>query len=92
LPLASKHATRPTRELRELVSQQGLLALARGGVFHALFVTKQAVRSYRTFSPLPRTPKGAVRRFLLCGTVPNHQLDRWPFAITVFFRVRTFLA
>jgi len=31
-----------------------LFGLAPGGVFHALFVTKKPVRSYRTFSPLPR--------------------------------------
>jgi len=30
-----------------------LLGLARGGVYLALVVTNQAVRSYRTFSPLP---------------------------------------
>jgi len=27
--------------------------LAPSGVYHALLVTKEAVRSYRTFSPLP---------------------------------------
>ena len=31
-----------------------LFGLAPGGVFHAFFVTKKPVRSYRTFSPLPR--------------------------------------
>ena len=31
-----------------------LFGLALGGVFHAFFVTKKPVRSYRTFSPLPR--------------------------------------
>ena len=30
-----------------------LFGLAPGGVFHAFFVTKKPVRSYRTFSPLP---------------------------------------
>ena len=30
-----------------------LFGLAPGGVFHASLVTKAAVRSYRTFSPLP---------------------------------------
>ena len=48
-----------------------LLALARSGVCHALAVTGQAVRSYRTVSPLPRTPEGAVRRFTFCCTVPH---------------------
>jgi len=32
-----------------------LFGLAPGGVFHASFVTKKPVRSYRTFSPLPRS-------------------------------------
>ncbi len=35
------------------MTARGLLALARGGVCHASFVTEGAVRSYRTFSPLP---------------------------------------
>jgi len=30
-----------------------LLGLARGGVYRAPAVTSRAVRSYRTFSPLP---------------------------------------
>jgi hypothetical protein len=30
-----------------------LFGLAPSGVYHANFVTKTAVRSYRTFSPLP---------------------------------------
>ena len=48
-----------------------LLALARGGVCRALPVAGKAVRSYRTLSPLPRTPCGAVRRSALCCTVPR---------------------
>jgi len=32
-----------------------LFGLAPGGVFHAFFVAKKPVRSYRTFSPLPRS-------------------------------------
>ena len=31
-----------------------LFGLAPGGVFHAFFVAKKPVRSYSTFSPLPR--------------------------------------
>jgi len=31
-----------------------LLGLALSGVFHAIFVTKNPVCSYHTFSPLPR--------------------------------------
>ena len=32
-----------------------LFGLAPGGVFHAFFVAKKPVRSYRTISPLPRS-------------------------------------
>ena len=45
-----------------------LFGLAPGGVCHAGSVAGPAVRSYRTFSPLP-LPKR--RRFVLCGTVPG---------------------
>jgi hypothetical protein len=45
-----------------------LFALAPGGVCRAAPVTGSAVRSYRTLSPLPRAPRGAVRRSALCGT------------------------
>jgi len=30
-----------------------LFGLALGGVYHAIFITKNAVRFYHTFSPLP---------------------------------------
>ncbi|MBA7692547.1 hypothetical protein ES703_101114 [subsurface metagenome] len=55
-----------------------LLGLAPGGVYRALDVTTQAVRSYRTFSPLPAGTggmfsvalvKGCPFR-LLAGTLP----------------------
>jgi hypothetical protein len=39
-----------------------LLGLALGGVYPAIDVTITAVRSYRTFSPLP------LRRYIFCGT------------------------
>jgi len=32
-----------------------LFGLAPGGVFHAFFVAKKPVRSYRALSPLPRS-------------------------------------
>ena len=54
-----------------------LLALARDGVCRALPVAGKAVRSYRTVSPLPRTPEGAVRRFALCCTVPHARPRAW---------------
>ena len=49
-----------------------LFGLAPGGVCPAAFVAEDAVRSYRTFSPLPAfTLTGFGRRFVLCGTVPE---------------------
>jgi hypothetical protein len=59
-------------------SHMTLLGLARGGVYRAPIVTNRAVRSYRTFSPLPvpAKPKGPSghRRFILCGTFPRPKL------------------
>jgi len=58
---------RPTRFRREPrlepESSGTLFGLASGGVYPATSVTRSAVRSYRTFSPLPRT-----RRYIFCGT------------------------
>jgi len=50
-----------------------LLGLAPSGVCHACAVASPAVRSYRTFSPLPAVGSGLPvgRRFDLCGTVPR---------------------
>ncbi len=45
-----------------------LFGFAPGGVCRAASVARNAVRSYRTFSPLP-DPK--IRRFVLCGTFPG---------------------
>lgn len=50
-----------------------LLGLAPGGVCHARPVTRPAVRSYRTISPLPcfvRREADYAGRYLFCGTVP----------------------
>ena len=44
-----------------------LFGLAPCGVYHASAVTVGAVRSYRTFSPLPPS-LASRRRYLLCGT------------------------
>ena len=46
-----------------------LLGLAPGGVYHAGRLTAPAVRSYRTFSPLPAPFEGR-RRCIFCGTFP----------------------
>ena len=43
-----------------------LFGLAPRGVFPASEITSAAVRSYRTFSPLPR--RYAARRYIFCGT------------------------
>ena len=75
---------RPTRRFnapsRHVFRQAGtpfLFGLAPCGVYPALTITDQAVRSYRTFSPLPDIRPGdskslgrlnAARRYLLCGT------------------------
>src|SRR5207344_2761827 len=42
-----------------------LFGLAPRGVFPAGRITPAAVRSYRTFSPLPRV---SARRYIFCGT------------------------
>ena len=49
-----------------------LFDLAPGGVYLAISVAGDAVRSYRTLSPLPAAGRpGAVRRFTFCGTFPG---------------------
>ena len=49
-----------------------LFDLAPGGVCPAASVTRSAVRSYRTFSPLPHRGLSApARRFVFCGTFPT---------------------
>jgi len=57
-----------------------LFDLAPGGVYHATSVTSCAVRSYRTFSPLPAI---SGRRYIFCGTFrrlapPRHYLAPCP--------------
>jgi len=44
---------RPTRRQCEPHLNAFLFGLAPSGVYPAMFVTKHAVRSYRTISPLP---------------------------------------
>jgi len=66
------HRFRERCRFRELPAWPSLFGLAPGGVYHAGSVAGAAVRSYRTFSPLPRrSPKGNGGRFVLCGTVPR---------------------
>ena len=56
----------------EQPAMPSLFGFAPGGVCRAASVAGNAVRSYRTFSPLPRrSPKGEGGRFVLCGTFPG---------------------
>src|SRR5262249_13082702 len=48
-----------------------LFGLAPGGVCRAADVAADAVRSYRTFSPLPRLIRNTPWRLVFCGTVPE---------------------
>ena len=53
-----------------------LYGFAPDGVYPASAVTSPAVRSYRTFSPLPET---CLRWFVFCGTFPKVALaGRYP--------------
>ena len=67
-----------------------LFALAPGGVCRAAPVTRRAVRSYRTVSPLPRAP--GRRRSAVCSLwhFPAGRPDR-PLAGTLPCGARTFL-
>jgi hypothetical protein len=59
------HLERPTRELVWAHSALPYSVLLRVGFTVPQSVATCAVRSYRTFSPLPHI---AVRRFVFCGT------------------------
>ena len=54
--------------MSELSTVPSLFGFAPGVVCHAVSVAGNAVRSYRTFSPLPGPKTG---RFVLCGTFPG---------------------
>src|SRR3954462_2712183 len=73
------------------------LVLLRVGVCHAPSVASRPVRSYRTFSPLPRVANSKTcgpRRYFLCGTFRPAVLKPPSQALpgTLLFGVRTFLA
>ncbi len=96
--LVAERLTRPTRTTTRkrawpaCAGPSSLLGLAPGGVCPAIPVTGNAVRSYRTLSPLPRFGRGALPwRFAFCGTVPGvAPAGRYP---APYFRgARTFLA
>src|SRR6185312_8802728 len=64
-----------------------LFGLAPGGVCRAVLVAKNAVRSYRTLSPLPRQ----AGRFAFCGTVPG-VAPAGGYPAPCFHGARTFLS
>jgi hypothetical protein len=71
-----------------------LFGLAPCGVYHAPSITGRAVRSYRTFSPLPRTSRSRVQwRYVFCGTCREPALKPAPRTLsgTLLCGVRTFL-
>jgi hypothetical protein len=99
-PAIAGQLKRPTRKfgapsrhaLRILLSGiPSLFGLAPCGVCPAPRITARAVRSYRTFSPLPRPKPG---RYVFCGTFrrvalkpPSRTLSG-----TLLYGVRTFLS
>lgn len=60
--------TRSTRTaMRKCTIMLSLFDLAPGGVYHAVPVASNAVRSYRTISPLPDTSGGLFSAALSIG-------------------------
>ena len=57
-----------------------LFGLAPRGVYHAGRITPPAVRSYRTFSPLPAALADR-RRYIFCGTFRRNPFQRFPPAV-----------
>jgi len=76
-------ATYP-RNFVEIQNRFPLFGLALGGVYHAIFITKNAVRSYHTISPLPNW------RYIFCGTFPR-VAPAGGYPAPYFYRARTFL-
>ncbi len=97
-PLPDASCDRPGRRRgnalrRRDAGMPSLLGLAPGGVYRAVAVAGDAVRSYRTLSPLPagaRRTSRPGRRFAFCGTVPGvAPAGRYP--APCFRGARTFL-
>src|SRR5437660_6190666 len=83
----SQHVLRRTRG-------PSLFGLAPCGVCPARHITAAAVRSYRTFSPLPGTrSKAGFRRYVFCGTFRRVDLNPPSRTLsgTLLCGVRTFL-
>ena len=62
----------PTRASNAPGRRSALFGLAGGGVYPAGVVTNPAVRSYRTFSPLPRTHLELARKRVPCPRLRGH--------------------
>ncbi|SRR6266536_1028362 len=80
----------PSRHAPGRSRASSLFGLAPCGVCHARTITGAAVRSYRTFSPLPGV---AVRRYVFCGTCRKPALKPASRTLsgTLLCGVRTFL-
>ena len=91
LPGSLAHRAGTHEELLALFPIPSLFGLAPCGVCHAPRITERAVRSYRTFSPLPG-PKSW--RYILCGTFRLTDLNPQSRTLsgTLLFEVRTFLS
>ncbi len=63
--------------ITERTAPPPLFGLAPRGVYPASRIAPAAVRSYRTFSPLPRE-----RRYILCGTFREIRFERIPPAVS----------
>ena len=67
-PSALAHRAGTPRPPGEWRSGPCLFGLAPCGVYIAASVTSRAVRSYRTFSPLPLARLRSLRRYVFCCT------------------------
>src|SRR5258706_6019386 len=63
--------------ITERTAPPPLFGLAPRGVYPASRIAPAAVRSYRTFSPLPRE-----RRYIFCGTFREIRFERIPPAVS----------
>ena len=62
------------------VTARPLFGLAPRGVCPAIPIARDAVRSYRTFSPLPEAR--GLRRYVFCGTFRESRFERDPPAVS----------
>ncbi len=70
LPAPGAAPKRPTRISNASGRRSILFGLAGGGACPADVVANEAVRSYRTISPLPEAIK-PLRRYIFCGAFPG---------------------